>query len=156
MNLGLEEEIPPVDESTRLDMDFLYANYESYLRTHFQIPKLPRNLADIKLFRCIGDLFNEGRLCMTSNCHHAKHANDRAPSGRKVYHSSPKRKERSDDDESLPYSRNCYPRTYIWKGTLYRQWSLFHEEAVIAPAAVLEISDSGSLWALIDLINEAL
>jgi hypothetical protein len=43
---------------------------------------------------------------MTSNCHHAKHANNRAPSGRKVYHLSPKRKERSDDDESLLYSRN--------------------------------------------------
>ena len=42
------------------------------------------------------------------------------------------------------------------RGTLNPQWSLFHEEAVIAPAAVLEISDSGSLWALIDLINEAL
>jgi hypothetical protein len=28
------------------------------------------------------------------------------------------------------------------RGTLYRQWSLFHEEAAIAPAAVFEISDS--------------
>jgi len=29
---------------------------------------------------------------MTSNCHHGKRVNERAPSGRKVYHSSPKRK----------------------------------------------------------------
>jgi hypothetical protein len=36
--------MPPVDESTRLDMNFLHANYELYLRTHLQVPKLPRNL----------------------------------------------------------------------------------------------------------------
>jgi hypothetical protein len=30
----------------------------------------------------------------------------------------------------------------LGRGTLYRRWSLFHEEAAIAPAAVLEISDS--------------
>lgn len=48
-----------VDESTKFEMDFLHANYEPYLRTHLQIPKLPRNLADIKVFRCIGNLFNE-------------------------------------------------------------------------------------------------
>jgi hypothetical protein len=41
LDLGLGGEIPPVDEATRLDMDFLHANYELYLRTHFQIPKLP-------------------------------------------------------------------------------------------------------------------
>ncbi len=40
------------------------------------------------------------------------------------------------------------------RGRLYWQWSLFHEEEVIAPAAVWEISDSGSVGALIDLINE--
>ena len=83
---------------------------------------------------------------MTSNCHHAKHANGRAPSGRKVYHSSPKRKERSDEDGSLLYSavetKSVILEFIFRRGTPYRQWNLFHEEAVIAPAAVLEISDS--------------
>jgi hypothetical protein len=78
---------------------------------------------------------------MTSNCHYAKHANDRAPSGRKVYHSSPKRKERSDDDGSLLRSKPSLPSSDLYLA-LYRQWSLFHEEVVIAPADVFEISDS--------------
>jgi hypothetical protein len=97
---------------------------------------------------------------MTSNCHHAKHADDRAPSGRKVYHSSPKRKERSDDMMDLYYTvetKSAILEFIFRRGTLYRQWSQFHEEAVIAPAAVFEISDSVcALWALIDLVNEAL
>jgi len=52
--------MPPADKSNSADMDFLRANYESYLRTHLQIPRLSRNLTDIKLFRSIGNLFNEG------------------------------------------------------------------------------------------------
>ncbi len=86
---------------------------------------------------------------MTSNHHRAKNAKGRAPtrSGRKVYHSNLKKKGkgRSDDDGSLLYGRNHQagrPPIHFERGRLYRQWSLFHEEAVIAPAAVFEISDS--------------